>query len=76
MVDITKEKHIRRKIMKNKKTRNRIFLIILIVMELFFILLAPRLWGAEIAYEAWGGSHVFMACVLLLIQYVDKRKDN
>ncbi len=62
--------------MNNRKVRNVILIIILVVTELFFIFLAPGLWGAEKAYQAWGYLHIVMACLLLLIQYIDKRKDK
>ncbi len=53
-----------------------ILIIILVVAELFFVFVAPRLWGVEKAYQAWGYLHIVMACLLLLIQYIDKRKDR
>lgn len=62
--------------MKNRKVRNVILIIILVVAELFFVFVAPRLWGVEKAYQAWGYLHIVMACLLLLIQYIDKRKDR
>jgi len=63
-------------IMKKTKLRDIILIILLILVEAFFILIGPKLWGGAVAYKLWGRFNLIMAIVLLIVTWIYKAKNK